>query len=1263
MKFGKLFDCYQIPEWHDHYLNYRDCKKLIKEINIVQSNLFEEKYKISDDSSKSLPPIKRRDSRIDIEDCFLGNNNVSHRIGMFVTELEKESRDINTFFISQFENYNSRLAKLFQSSQFNDILPLISSSSLNIKIAKVAELTGNQGIYEETFETAGNTDIPSLIDYDVNNKSDQFSLDTGDTQISAMLLQNNLELLDEIDEVLNFLFDLRINYRNLKLFGDMNVRALYKIVKKFKKKTGAKFQTLAEIDDYLLNTSPLVSILDCINSIAHEFKSIVSTIPSAPTNYDILTIGDQYIMSHNKLLGTVHGHKTLQEITADTRTVYELIERDEETLTFIHLLQIFGDPDYIPVRAQINLLNLAAFAKSFSCIERVFQDFPHIWNQSKLNSRNFFHYHVLTTAKIIENIEGKNFITDKSSEIKSNDTLVEKGSPSLDLDELTIGLNYILSHMPMEHRNCLIQRDIYKRTPLHYAARLGLGKTVEILIAYMKDWGLWDSNVSILNDDTWGDYENMTPLHLAISNRHLSTVKLLLKHVIFDGICSNILLLTIRLGFADVLETLLSEKGFDINYQSKETGQSALYTACKLNMQKSVEILLEQGADTEISENSFKWTPMFISVIEGYENIIKILLKHKALYDISDCNGWTPMEHAALRGYMKIADLIRIKNNSNITNPKVNESDHLAINKIASSEELDDKTDELTLKEQNKKSITKFISHKALDIKAPKCDIMESVTSIGEKRLDEHVNEIIITLGSPYMNNTKPIIKFFDTSRKKALFDDVDMDLSLIITCQSSLSDKKCIIDLPLDDSSDLIKFKVPENKNGNYQILFDLVPVCNTVSTESLKYHDSIANEVLPCIGRGTALLNSITQQVGKNMQSLEKSITIPITRPTDLDIVGTVTFEYMIIKPFNESYISSELESKYWKSLVSTRVIGHRGLGKNVDNKRSLQLGENTLESFIAAASLGASYVEFDVQLTKDNIPVVYHDFLIGETGVDVPMHELTCEQFLELNKANKIPGTGSSKPRRLSLDGTSSSLSRIQTWNSGNDKFSKSKYEKIFGMDIMQERMKLTKSFQKYNYKGNARGHTISSSFVTLKELFKKIPKSVGFNIEMKYPMLDEAEDEGAGVIFHEMNHWVDTILKVIFDEIDGRDIIFSSFHPDICIMLSLKQSAIPILFLTEGGSTRMEDFRASSLHNAIKFAKTWKLLGIVSAAEPILKAPRLVQIIKSSGLVCVTYGVENNDPENVDIEMDAGVDAVIVDNVLAIRKGLTKNLIEK
>ncbi|CAI4914215.1 ANM_HP_G0277930.mRNA.1.CDS.1 [Saccharomyces cerevisiae] len=235
--------------------------------------------------------------------------------------------------------------------------------------------------------------------------------------------------------------------------------------------------------------------------------------------------------------------------------------------------------------------------------------------------------------------------------------------------------------------------------------------------------------------------------------------------------------------------------------------------------------------------------------------------------------------------------------------------------------------------------------------------------------------------------------------------------------------------------------------------------------------------------------------------------------------------------------------------------------------------------------AASLGASYVEFDVQLTKDNVPVVYHDFLVAETGVDIPMHELTLEQFLDLNNADKEHiqrGAGHSphhvngadtalqKYRGRSVDDSDVSTLR-RAWDlHDNDPNGKSN-----NAHRSNNRMRLTKTFKKNNFKGNARGHSIASSFVTLKELFKKIPANVGFNIECKFPMLDEAEEEELGQIMMEMNHWVDTVLKVVFDNANGRDIIFSSFHPDICIMLSLKQPVIPILFLTEGGSEQMAD----------------------------------------------------------------------------------------
>lgn len=156
-----------------------------------------------------------------------------------------------------------------------------------------------------------------------------------------------------------------------------------------------------------------------------------------------------------------------------------------------------------------------------------------------------------------------------------------------------------------------------------------------------------------------------------------------------------------------------------------------------------------------------------------------------------------------------------------------------------------------------------------------------------------------------------------------------------------------------------------------------------------------------------------------------------------------------------------------------------------------------------------------------------------------------------------------------------------------------------------------------------------------------------------------MLHESEEQDMDTYAVELNSFVDTVLAKVYDMGVGRNIIFSSFHPDVCLLLSLKQPSIPVLFLTDAGVSPVGDIRASSLQEAIRFASRWNLLGIVSAAAPLVQCPRLIRVVKESGLVCVSYGSLNNDTKNVTTQSQEGIDAVIVDSVLAIRKGLTAN----
>lgn len=128
------------------------------------------------------------------------------------------------------------------------------------------------------------------------------------------------------------------------------------------------------------------------------------------------------------------------------------------------------------------------------------------------------------------------------------------------------------------------------------------------------------------------------------------------------------------------------------------------------------------------------------------------------------------------------------------------------------------------------------------------------------------------------------------------------------------------------------------------------------------------------------------------------------------NLTAVGDLTVSYLVITPFVHPGNTMENPIRPFPVGVpagSTKFIGHRGYGSTnnllihkhrrkcvlllvslirallsyscVDHHAYIRYGvvtENTLSSFLAAAKHGAQWVEFDVQLTKDNIPILVHD-----------------------------------------------------------------------------------------------------------------------------------------------------------------------------------------------------------------------------------------------------------------------------------------------
>ncbi|KAG8419420.1 hypothetical protein J3458_004288 [Metarhizium acridum] len=274
-----------------------------------------------------------------------------------------------------------------------------------------------------------------------------------------------------------------------------------------------------------------------------------------------------------------------------------------------------------------------------------------------------------------------------------------------------------------------------------------------------------------------------------------------------------------------------------------------------------------------------------------------------------------------------------------------------------------------------------------------------------------------------------------------------------------------------------------------------------------------------------------------------------------------------------------------------------------------------------------------------------VVYHDFSLSESGTDVPIHDLTLAQYQHVSNTHE-PQSSALCNSVESSESLTYTRKKPRAWSSGEESLSKS--------TELRKRLEYTVDFQAKGFKPNSRGDVVQDSLTTLEEVLLKLPLEVGFNIEIKYPRLHEAAEAGVAPVAININDFIDVALTAVRKFGGKRQIILSSFTPEVCILLSVKQSAYPVMFITNAGKVPMQDqeLRAASLQAAVHFARLWNLSGIVFACETFLHCPRLVQFVKNMGLKCASYGLLNNDPANAIAQTVAGIDILMADRVKLI-----------
>lgn len=405
----------------------------------------------------------------------------------------------------------------------------------------------------------------------------------------------------------------------------------------------------------------------------------------------------------------------------------------------------------------------------------------------------------------------------------------------------------------------------------------------------------------------------------------------------------------------------------------------------------------------------------------------------------------------------------------------------------------------------------------------------------------------------------------------------------------------------------------------------------------------------------RGSKLLGSASLLLSQIGAHGEGDLTVPVF---DNGVaVGQLSLEYLILKPF--THLQNNL-SYSWRTYWRPRAPlagGHRGMGRSfyqVAGFRHALTRENTLASLILAGKSGADFVEFDVQLTKDRVPVVYHDFVLNvglednqawskgtkAEEFEVGIHDLTLRQLTRswIGPLHRRPGAPAKGPQLKQL--IKKHWSVILGKQASSSSAARSRMADKDGEDLRDD------------------DHLVA--FVPqLKDLLRNVPAETGLNIEIKYPDNFWRSAMRASPCFA-MNSYLDEILRCVFDHAGSRRIFFSCFDPNVCVLLRAKQTRYPVLFLTYG-SIKPTAFDARlTLQFAVNIAKMERLQGIVSMSDDFIATPALAQVVKQQLLsadvasALMTWGDQNTSHECVQIQKRAGIDGIISDNVLDLTR---------
>ncbi|XP_030853815.1 glycerophosphocholine phosphodiesterase GPCPD1 isoform X2 [Strongylocentrotus purpuratus] len=181
-----------------------------------------------------------------------------------------------------------------------------------------------------------------------------------------------------------------------------------------------------------------------------------------------------------------------------------------------------------------------------------------------------------------------------------------------------------------------------------------------------------------------------------------------------------------------------------------------------------------------------------------------------------------------------------------------------------------------------------------------------------------------------------------------------------------------------LETSSDVLLFST-QGLPTNHEVKFIIQLIQEGGRLPTKKESPKRLKGDISILAEGVIMSNTLINSVGK----------APLYFFDDASLsLGHVVVSYAVIEPMKnlEAHSLEVSYATHWKRRNQALNVGHRGMGRSLKDHSLItdpnadelvSIPENTIYSFKEAATHGADFVEFDVHVTKDGFPVLFHDF----------------------------------------------------------------------------------------------------------------------------------------------------------------------------------------------------------------------------------------------------------------------------------------------